>query len=189
MKEVFITHAKRTAVGSFLGSLSKVPSPTLCANVNKAILDDSKVDNKLISEVILGQVITGRSGQNPARQAAIKAGMDTSVPAVTINKVCGSGLKAVSIAANAIACKQADLIIAGGQENMSLGMHGTYIRCGKKFGDEKLIDFMMYDGLTDVFSGAAMGITAENIAKKFNISKEMQDEFAVKSQAKAAAAQ
>jgi len=189
MKEVFITHAKRTAVGSFLGSLSQIPAPALGASVIKAILDDSKVDNKLISEVILGQVITGGSGQNPARQAVIKAGMDTSVPAVTINKVCGSGLKAVSIAANAIACKQADLIIAGGQENMSLGMHGTYIRCGKKFGDEKLIDFMMYDGLTDVFSGVAMGITAENIAKKFNISREMQDEFAVKSQAKAAAAQ
>jgi len=189
MREVFITHAKRTAVGSFLGSLSQIPAPALGASVIKAILDDSKLDNKLISEVILGQVITGGSGQNPARQTAIKAGIDTSVPAVTINKVCGSGLKAVSIAANAIACKQADLIIAGGQENMSLGMHGTYIRGGKKFGDEKLIDFMMYDGLTDVFSGVAMGITAENIAKKFNISREMQDEFAVKSQAKAAAAQ
>lgn len=189
MREVFITHAKRTAVGSFLGSLSQIPAPALGASVIKAILDDSKVNNKLISEVILGQVITGGSGQNPARQAAIKAGMDTSVPAVTINKVCGSGLKAVSLAANAIACKQADLIIAGGQENMSLGMHGIYIRGGKKFGDEKLIDFMMYDGLTDVFSGVAMGITAENIAKKFNISREMQDEFAVKSQAKAAAAQ
>lgn len=189
MREVFITHAKRTAVGSFLGSLSQIPAPVLGTSVIKAILDDSKLDNKLISEVILGQVITGGSGQNPARQTAIKAGIDTSVPAVTINKVCGSGLKAVSIAANAIACKQADLIIAGGQENMSLGMHGTYIRGGKKFGDEKLIDFMMYDGLTDVFSGVAMGITAENIAKKFNISREMQDEFAVKSQAKAAAAQ
>ncbi|MBN8523558.1 MAG: acetyl-CoA C-acetyltransferase [Rickettsiales bacterium] len=189
MREVFITHAKRTAVGSFLGSLSQIPAPALGASVIKAILDESKVDNKLISEVILGQVITGGSGQNPARQAAIKAGIDTSVPAVTINKVCGSGLKAVSIAANAIACKQADLIIAGGQENMSLGMHGTYIRGGKKFGDEKLIDFMMYDGLTDVFSGVAMGITAENIAKKFNISREMQDEFAVNSQAKAAVAQ
>ena len=189
MREVFITHAKRTAVGSFLGSLSQIPAPALGASVIKAILNESKVDNKLINEVILGQVITGGSGQNPARQSAIKAGMDTSVPAVTINKVCGSGLKAVSIAANAIACKQADLIIAGGQENMSLGMHGTYIRGGKKFGDEKLIDFMMYDGLTDVFSGVAMGITAENIAKKFSISREMQDEFAVKSQAKAAAAQ
>jgi len=189
MREVFITHAKRTAVGSFLGSLSQIPAPALGASVIKAILNESKVDNKLINEVILGQVITGGSGQNPARQAAIKAGMDTSVPAVTINKVCGSGLKAVSLAANAIACKQADLIIAGGQENMSLGMHGIYIRGGKKFGDEKLIDFMMYDGLTDVFSGVAMGITAENIAKKFNISREMQDEFAVKSQAKAAAAQ
>lgn len=189
MREVFITHAKRTAVGSFLGSLSQIPAPALGASVIKAILDESKIDNKLINEVILGQVITGGSGQNPARQAAIKAGIDTSVPAVTINKVCGSGLKAVSIAANAIACKQSDLIIAGGQENMSLGMHGTYIRSGRKFGDEKLIDFMMYDGLTDVFSSVPMGITAENIAKKFNISREMQDEFAVKSQVKAAAAQ
>lgn len=189
MREVFITHAKRTAVGSFLGSLSQIPAPALGASVIKAILDESKIDNKLINEVILGQVITGGSGQNPARQAAIKAGIDTSVPAVTINKVCGSGLKAVSIAANAIACKQSDLIIAGGQENMSLGMHGTYIRSGRKFGDEKLIDFIMYDGLTDVFSSVPMGITAENIAKKFNISREMQDEFAVKSQVKAAAAQ
>ena len=189
MKEVFITHAKRTAVGSFLGSLSQIPAPIIGAAVIKAILSESKIESRLINEVILGQVITGGSGQNPARQAIIKAGMDISVPALTINKVCGSGLKAVSIAANAIAIGEADLIIAGGQENMSLGMHGAYIRGGKKFGDEKLLDLMMYDGLTDVFSGVMMGITAENIAKKFNISREMQDEFAVNSQLKASLAE
>ena len=160
MNEVFITHAKRTAVGSFLGSLSNIPSPILGSAVIKAILAESKIESKFIDEVILGQVITGGSGQNPARQSVIKANMDISVPALTINKVCGSGLKAVSMAANAIAAEQADLIIAGGQENMSLGMHGSYIRAGKKFGDEKLLDLMMYDGLTDVFSGAMMGITA-----------------------------
>ncbi len=187
--EVFITHAKRTAVGSFLGSLSQIPAPMLGASLIKAILAEGKLDGNLINEVILGQVITGGSGQNTARQAVIKAGMSIAIPAFTINKVCGSGLKAVSIAANAIATGQADLIIAGGQENMSLGMHGTYIRGGKKFGDEKLIDFMMYDGLTDVFSGVMMGITAENIAKKFNISRQVQDEFAVNSQLKAALAQ
>lgn len=189
MREVFITHAKRTAVGSFLGSLSQVQAPLLGAAVIKAILAESKIENKLINEVIFGQVITGGSGQNPARQSVIKAGMDVSVPALTINKVCGSGLKAVSIARNIIATGESELIIAGGQENMSLGMHGSYIRGGKKFGDEKLLDFMMYDGLTDVFSGVMMGITAENIAKKFNISREMQDEFAVNSQLKASLAQ
>lgn len=189
MNEVFITHAKRTAVGSFLGSLSNISSPILGSTVIKAILAESKIESKFIDEVILGQVITGGSGQNPARQAVIKANMDISVPALTINKVCGSGLKAVSMAANAIAAEQADLIIAGGQENMSLGMHGLYIRAGKKFGDEKLLDLMMYDGLTDVFSGSMMGITAENIAKKFNISREMQDEFALNSQLKASLAQ
>ena len=188
MKEVFITHAKRTAVGSFLGSLSQISAPMLGANVIKAILAESSLESRLINEVIFGQVITGGCGQNPARQTIINAGMDIEVPAVTINKVCGSGLKAVSMAANAIGAGQADLIIAGGQENMSLGMHGTYIRGGKKFGDEKLIDLMMYDGLTDVFSGVMMGVTAENIAKKFNISREMQDEFAVNSQLKAALA-
>lgn len=187
--EAYIILAKRTAVGTFLGSLSQISAPDLGAIVIKSILEESKLDSKVIDEVILGQVITGGSGQNPARQAVIKAGMDISVPAMTINKVCGSGLKSVMLAANSIMAGQGDLIIAGGQENMSLGMHGAYIRGGKKFGDEKLRDFMMYDGLTDVFSGVAMGITAENIAKKFNISRIQQDEFAFNSQMKAVAAQ
>lgn len=187
--EAFITTAKRTAIGSFLGGISGVPAPVLGAHIIKAILAESGLDPKLIDEVILGQVITGGSGQNPARQSVINAGMNIEVPAMTINKVCGSGLKAVMLAANSIMAGQSDMIIAGGQENMSLGMHATYIRNGKKFGDEKLTDLMMYDGLTDVFSGVAMGITAENIAKKFNISRQMQDEFALNSQLKAAAAQ
>ncbi len=187
--DVYITHAKRTAIGSFLGSASQIPAHKLGGSVIKAILQESEVDPKLIDEVILGQVITGGSGQNPSRQASIEAGIDISVPAMTINKVCGSGLKAVMLAANAIMAGNADLIIAGGQENMSLGMHGSYIRSGKKFGDQKLIDFMMYDGLIDVFSGVAMGVTAENIAKQFDISRKMQDEFALNSQMKASAAQ
>ena len=189
MKEVFIAHAKRTAVGSFLGSISQISAPELGARVIKAILAESKLDSNSIDEVIMGQVITGGQGQNPARQAVIKAGMAVKIPATTINKVCGSGLKAVSMAANTIIAGQADLIIAGGQENMSLGMHATYIRSGKKFGDEKFIDLMMYDGLIDAFSQVPMGITAENIAKRFNISRTMQDELAVNSQLKAARAQ
>ena len=187
--EAFITTAKRTAIGAFLGGISGVPAPVLGGHVIKAILAESGLDSKLIDEVIMGQVITGGGGQNPARQSAINAGMDIQIPAMTINKVCGSGLKEVMLAANSIMAGQSDLIVAGGQENMSLGLHGTYIRGGKKFGDEKLLDLMMYDGLTDVFSGFAMGITAENIAKKFNISRQMQDEFALNSGLKALKAQ
>ncbi len=187
--EAYIISAKRTAIGSFLGSLSQIAAPNLGSAVIRAIINDSKIDTKIIDEVILGQVITGGAGQNPARQAMINAGLDFSVAAMTINKVCGSGLKAVMLAANSIMLGHADLIIAGGQENMSLGMHGCYLRAGKKFGDEKLVDLMMYDGLTDAFSGAAMGVTAENIARKFNISREEQDQFALKSQQKASLAQ
>lgn len=189
MQEVYITNAKRTAVGSFLKSLSEISAPKLGAHVIKAILAESKLDPKIIDEVILGQVITGGSGQNPARQTSIYSGLPIELPAVTINKVCGSGLKSIVFAANAIKADQASLIIAGGQENMSLGMHGNYIRGGNKFGDAKLIDFMMYDGLTDVFSGQMMGITAENIVKKFGIDRISQDTLALNSQLKAAKAQ
>ena len=164
MSEVYITHAKRTAIGGFLGGLSTISAPRLGAEIIKALLKESNLESHLINEVILGQVITGGSGQNPARQSSIYAGMPIELPAMTINKVCGSGLKAVALAANAIRVGEADLIIAGGQENMSLGMHGSYMRGGNKFGDTKLIDFMMYDGLTDVFSGEMMGITAENLS-------------------------
>ncbi|MBN8512380.1 MAG: acetyl-CoA C-acetyltransferase [Rickettsiales bacterium] len=189
MQEVYIANAKRTAVGSFLKSLSEISAPKLGAHVIKAILAESKLDPKVIDEVILGQVITGGSGQNPARQTSIYSGLPIELPAVTINKVCGSGIKSIVFAANAIKADQAGLIIAGGQENMSLGMHGNYIRGGNKFGDAKLIDFMMYDGLTDVFSGQMMGITAENIVKKFGIDRISQDTLALNSQLKAAKAQ
>lgn len=188
MQEVYITRAKRTAIGSFLGSLSSIPASELGALVIKAILEESKIDHEVIDEVILGQVITSGSGQNPARQSIIKAGLPISIPAMTINKVCGSGLKAVALAASAIRAGDADVIIAGGQENMSLGMHGSYMRGGSKFGDTKLVDFMMYDGLTDAFSEEIMGITAENIAEKFNINRKDQDELALASQLKAARA-
>jgi acetyl-CoA C-acetyltransferase len=189
MKEVYITHARRTAVGSFLGGLSEMSAPLIGSEVVKAILAESRLDPKLFDEIILGQVITGGSGQNPARQTLIHAGMPIELPATTINKVCGSGLKAVALAANSIRAGQADLILAGGQENMSLGMHGGYLRGGSKFGDIKLTDFMMYDGLTDAFSGQMMGITAENISEKFNISREAQDQLALSSQLKASKAQ
>ena len=189
MQEVYITHAKRTATGSFLGSLSTVPAPMLGAEVIKAILAESGIERELINEVILGQVLTGGSGQNPARQSLIHAGMPVELPAMTVNKVCGSGLKAVALAANAIKAGEGDMFIAGGQENMSLAMHGSYLRGGSKFGDTKLVDFMMYDGLTDVFSDEMMGVTAENIASQFKISREDQDKFALASQIKADKAQ
>lgn len=188
MENVYIISAKRTAIGSFLGSLAKIPAPSLASLVIKNILSETNIDPNIINEVILGQVITGGSGQNPARQSAIYSGIPKEIPAMTINKVCGSGLKSVILAANAIKSGEASIILAGGQENMSLGMHGAYIRGGNKFGDSKLTDFMMYDGLTDVFSNQLMGITAENIAKQFNIDRQSQDELALNSQLKAAKA-
>ncbi|NRB10016.1 MAG: acetyl-CoA C-acetyltransferase [Rickettsiaceae bacterium] len=189
MKEVYIACAKRTAVGAFLGGLSSISSPMLGDEVIKDILQQTNIKPEAVDEVIMGQVITGGSGQNPARQALIHAGIPKEKPAFTINKVCGSGLKSVALAVQAIKAGDSDVIIAGGQENMSLGMHGSYIRAGQKFGEIKFLDQMMYDGLTDVFSGSLMGITAENIAKKFKITREMQDEFAANSQQKAAKAQ
>jgi acetyl-CoA C-acetyltransferase len=189
MQEVYITHAKRTAIGSFLGSLSGVSAPELGANVVRAILEESMLAPHLINEVILGQVLTGGSGQNPARQTVINSKLPIEIPALTINKVCGSGLKAVALAANAIRAGDAEIIIAGGQENMSLGMHGSYMRAGNKFGDANLVDFMMLDGLIDAFSGITMGITAENIAEQFKISRESQDNLALSSQLKAYNAQ
>ncbi|ADE30293.1 acetyl-CoA C-acetyltransferase [Rickettsia prowazekii] len=188
-KQVYITHAKRTAFGSFMGSLSTIPAPMLAAYLIKDILQNSKIEPALVNEVILGQVITGGSGQNPARQTLIYADIPQEVPGYTINKVCGSGLKSIALAANSIITCDNEIVIAGGQENMSLGMHGSYIRAGSKFGDIKMVDLMQYDGLIDVFSGVFMGITAENIAKQFNISRQEQDAFALSSHKKAAKAQ
>ncbi|MEH6998974.1 MAG: acetyl-CoA C-acetyltransferase [Limnobacter sp.] len=189
MTEVVIVAAGRTALGKFGGSLAKISAPELGAHVIKGLLDKTGVKGEQISEVILGQVLTAGSGQNPARQAVIKAGLPVGVPALTINKVCGSGLKAVMLGAQAIACGDAEIVIAGGQENMSASPHVMMgSRDGFRMGDAKLVDSMIVDGLWDVYNQYHMGITAENVAEKYGINRAEQDEFAVKSQNKAEAA-
>jgi len=190
MTDVVIVSAVRTAVGKFGGSLAKIAAPDLGAAVIREALSRAKVSPDQVSEVIMGQVLTAGSGQNPARQAVIKAGLPNMVPGMTINKVCGSGLKAVMLAANAIIAGDADIVVAGGQENMSAAPHvlpGS--RDGFRMGDAKLIDSMIVDGLWDVYNQYHMGITAENVAKEYGITREAQDEFAVASQNKAEAAQ
>ncbi|GLR26602.1 acetyl-CoA C-acetyltransferase [Limnobacter litoralis] len=189
MTEVVIVAAGRTAIGKFGGSLAKISAPELGAHVIKGLLEKTGVKGEQISEVILGQVLAAGSGQNPARQAVIKAGLPVSVPALTINKVCGSGLKAVMLAAQAIACGDAEIVIAGGQENMSAAPHVMLgSRDGFRMGDAKLVDTMIVDGLWDVYNQYHMGITAENVAEKYSVNRAEQDEFAVKSQNKAEAA-
>ena len=190
MPDIVIAAAVRTAIGKFGGSIAKVSAPDLGATVIRALLARSNVKPEQISEVILGQVLTAGSGQNPARQALIKSGLPNSIPAMTINKVCGSGLKAVMLAAQAVRCGDADIVIAGGQENMSASPHVLLgSRDGFRMGDAKLVDSMIIDGLWDVYNQYHMGTTAENVAKKFDISRGTQDEFAVASQNKAEAAQ
>src|SRR6202166_1851605 len=190
MTDVVIVSAARTAVGKFGGSLAKIASPDLGAIVIRALLERATLKPEQISEVILGQVLAAGSGQNPARQALIKAGLPAAIPAMTINKVCGSGLKAVMLAAQAVRCGDAEIVIAGGQENMSASPHvlpGS--RDGFRMGDAKLVDTMIVDGLWDVFNQYHMGTTAENVAKQYGISRAQQDEFSVASQNKAEAAQ
>ena len=190
MEDVVIVSAARTAVGKFGGTLAKVAAPDLGATVIRALLARSGVSPELINEVILGQVLTAGSGQNPARQAVIKSGLPNHVPAFVVGKVCGSGLKATHLAAQAIMCGDADIIIAGGQENMSASPHVLLgSRDGQRMGDWKMTDTMIVDGLWDVYNQYHMGITAENVAKKFEISREAQDAFAAASQNKAEAAQ
>ncbi|MCA3158672.1 MAG: acetyl-CoA C-acetyltransferase [Burkholderiales bacterium] len=190
MTQIVIVAAKRTAVGKFGGSLAKIAAPELGAHVIKGLLDATGVKGEQISEVILGQVLTAGSGQNAARQSVIKAGLPQGVPAMTINKVCGSGLKAVMLAAQAVRCGDAEVVIAGGQENMSASPHVMLgSRDGFRMGDAKLIDSMIVDGLWDVYNQYHMGITAENVAQQYGISRQQQDEFAVASQNKAEAAQ
>ena len=190
MKPVVIVAAKRTAIGKFGGSLAKIAAPDLGAVVLRALLEQTGMAGEAIDEVILGQVLTAGAGQNPARQTVIKAGLPNSVSAMTINKVCGSGLKAVMLGAQAIACGDADIIIAGGQENMSASAHVLpNSREGFRMGNASLVDSMIKDGLWDAFNDYHMGITAENVAKQFNISREMQDAFALASQQKAIHAQ
>ncbi len=190
MEEVVIVAAGRTGVGKFGGSLAKIPAAELGAHVIKGLVQRTGIDPALISEVIMGQVLTAGVGQNAARQAVIKAGLPDMIPGITINKVCGSGLKATHLAAQALMCGDADIIIAGGQENMSASPHVlNNSRDGFRMGDAKLIDTMIVDGLWDVYNQYHMGITAENVAKKHNVSRAEQDEFAVASQQKAEAAQ
>jgi acetyl-CoA C-acetyltransferase len=188
--DIVIVAATRTAIGKFGGALAKIPAPELGATVIRELLARTKLQPEHISEVILGQVLTAGSGQNPARQASIKAGLPAAIPAMTINKVCGSGLKAVMLAAQAVSCGDAEIVIAGGQENMSASPHvlpGS--RDGFRMGDAKLVDTMIVDGLWDVFNQYHMGTTAENVAKQYGISRSQQDEFSVASQNKAEAAQ
>src|SRR5690606_20078809 len=179
MDEVVIVAALRTAIGKFGGTLGKVPASELGARVITTLLERTGVKPDQVSEVILGQVLTAGVGQNPARQASIKAGLPHMVPSITINKVCGSGLKATHLAAQAIACGDADIVIAGGQENMSLAPHVLNgARDGLRMMDGKLVDTMIVDGLWDVYNQYHMGVTAENVAKKFGVSRQEQDEFA-----------
>jgi acetyl-CoA C-acetyltransferase len=190
MNDVVIVAALRTPVGKFGGTLAKLSASELGARVIKALLANTGVKPEWVSEVILGQVLTAGCGQNPARQAVIAAGLPEAVPAVTIGQVCGSGLKAVQLAAQAIRCGDAEIVIAGGQENMSASAHVlSGSRDGFRMGDAKLVDSMIADGLWDVYNQYHMGVTAENVARKYDVSRRDQDEFAAASQQKAEAAQ
>jgi len=190
MEEIVIVAAARTAVGKFGGSLAKTPAADLGAHVIKGLLAKTGIDPAAISEVILGQVLTAGVGQNAARQASLRGGVPDMVPAMTINKVCGSGLKATHLAAQSLMCGDSQIVIAGGQENMSISPHVLpNSRDGQRMGDWKMVDTMIVDGLWDVYNQYHMGVTAENVAKKYGISRQQQDEFAVASQNKAEAAQ
>jgi acetyl-CoA C-acetyltransferase len=188
--EIVIVAAARTAVGKFGGTLAKTPAPELGAAVIQSLLQRSGIAAEQVGQVILGQVLTAGSGQNPARQSTLKAGLPHAVPAMTINVVCGSGLKAVMLAAQAVRDGDAEIVIAGGQETMSLAPHVLMgSRDGQRMGDWKMVDSMINDGLWDVYNQYHMGITAENVAKKYGIGRDEQDAFALASQLKAAAAQ
>ncbi|MDQ4425573.1 acetyl-CoA C-acetyltransferase [Thalassolituus sp.] len=189
MTDVVIVAATRTAIGSFGGSLAGLSAVDLGAAVISSLIKKTGIDGELVDEVLMGQVLTAAAGQNPARQSAIKAGLPSSVPAMTINKVCGSGLKAVHLATQAIACGDADVVIAGGQESMSNAPHAMpNSRNGQRMGPITMVDTMVVDGLWDAFNDYHMGTTAENIACDYNISREEQDAFAAASQNKALAA-
>lgn len=190
MEDIVIVSAARTAVGKFGGTLAKTPAAELGAVVIREALVRAKIDPAQVDEVIMGQVLAAGVGQNPARQALIKAGIPLEVPAMTINAVCGSGLKAVMLAAQAVAYGDSDIVVAGGQENMSASPHVLMgSRDGQRMGDWKMIDSMIVDGLWDVYNQYHMGITAENVARQYGITREMQDTLALASQQKAAAAQ
>ena len=189
MTNVVIASAGRTAVGSFLGSFASTPAHDLGAAMLEGIVERAGIDKSEVSETILGQVLTAAQGQNPARQAHVNAGLPISSAAWSINQVCGSGLRAVALAAQHIQLGDATIVAAGGQENMSMSPHAANLRQGHKMGDVSYIDTMIKDGLWDAFNGYHMGQTAENVAEKYQISRDQQDEFAVASQNKAEAAQ
>jgi acetyl-CoA C-acetyltransferase len=190
MNDIVIVAAARTAVGKFGGTLAKTPAPELGAAVIADLLRRAKLSGDEVGEVILGQVLAAGSGQNPARQAVLKAGLPEGVPGFTINAVCGSGLKAVMLAAQAIGAGDSQIVVAGGQENMSAAPHVLLgSRDGQRMGDWKMVDSMITDGLWDVYNQYHMGITAENVARQHSVSREKQDALALASQQKAAAAQ
>ena len=189
MAEVVIVSAARTAVGAFNGSLSSLPAHALGAIAIKESLARAKVAPDEVSEVVMGQILTAGEGQNPARQAAIGAGLPVEVPAWEVNQVCGSGLRAVALGSQAILCGDSRIVVAGGQESMSQAPHCAHLRTGTKMGDVKFVDTMIKDGLWDAFNGYHMGTTAENVARQWQISRDEQDRFAVASQNKAEAAQ
>ena len=188
MTDIVITAAKRTPVGSFNGAFATTPAHELGRVAIEAALAQAGLSGEDVSEVILGQVLTAAQGQNPARQASMAAGVPKEVPAWGVNQVCGSGLRAVALAYQAIASGDARFVVAGGQESMSMAPHAQLLRAGQKMGDLSLIDTMIKDGLMDVFNGYHMGITAENLAEKYQVTRADQDAFAVASQNKAAAA-
>ena len=189
MKSVCITSASRTAVGSFNKSLKNIPAFELGSSVISSVIKSSKINHSDIDQVIMGQVLTGGTGQNPARQASIKSGIPNEVPAYIVNQVCGSGIRSVVSGFESIRSGGSNIIIAGGQENMSLAPHAIKMREGNKLGDVELVDTMIKDGLWDAFHGYHMGVTAENVAEKFQIKRQMQDKFALRSQEKALEAQ
>src|ERR1700754_1024731 len=187
--DVVIVSAGRTAVGAFNGALSTLAAHELGAVVIKAVLERAGLESAGVSEVIMGQILTAGEGQNPARQASVKAGVPVASPAWGVNQLCGSGLRAVALGYQAILNGDSDIVVAGGQESMSMAPHCAHLRTGVKMGDFEMIDTMIRDGLWDAFNGYHMGMTAENVAKQWQITREQQDEFAVKSQNKAEAAQ
>ena len=189
MSNVVIASAARTPVGSFTGAFANIPAHDLGSAVLEALVERAGIDKSEVSETIMGQVLSAGQGQNPARQAHINAGFPEESAAWGINQVCGSGLRAVAIAAQHVQLGDADIVAAGGQENMSLSPHVAHLRAGQKMGDMSYLDSMVRDGLWDAFNGYHMGQTAENVAEKWQISRDMQDEFAVGSQKKAEAAQ
>src|SRR5688572_28531773 len=190
MEEIVIVGAARTAIGKFGGSLAKTPASELGALVIRKVLERAGVPPEQVSEVIMGQVLTAGTGQNPARQAAMRAGLPEMIPSMTINKVCGSGLKAAMLGAQAIANGDSEIVVAGVQESMSLSPHAMMgSRDGFRMGDAKMVDTMIVDGLWDVYNQYHMGVTAENVAKEYAVTREEQDQFAVASQNKAEAAQ